>query len=426
MHAARLPRQNRIAAVPRPSYSFRMNATLIAAPMARSQQPLSTTEMRRTRELERAPRDSNCQSNRFSSDEKRWEAVLAHDAAAEGKFVYGVKTTGVYCWTTCHSRRPLRRNVEFFNTAADAGQAGFRPCKRCKPESAQNSQNELNRRTEQQIAELCRTIEANPDGVQKLNELATRAGTSPHTILRVFRKITGITPRKYADAIRLRRLKRGLKSGHDVTTAMYDAGYGSSSRLYESSAATLGMTPGAYRKGGEGMQIAYTIENSSLGKVLVGATSQGVSAIYLGDKERPLERELRAEYPNAEIRRGSGTLKTYVAQVLNHIQGKQRDLNLPLDVQATAFQRRVWEELRKIPYGSTRSYSEVAKAIGRPKAVRAVANACATNPVCITVPCHRVIGKNGRETGYRWGIERKAALLTQERKSKPQQRSART
>lgn len=393
--------------------------------MAQSQHPLATSNVRRADEPVRAAYDTNRESDHYSTDDRRWEAVLAHDAAAEGKFVYGVKTTGVYCWTTCHSRRPLRRNVEFFNTAADAEHAGFRSCKRCKPQSARNSQNELNRRTEQQIAELCRTIETNPDGVPKLQELADRTGTSPHAVARVFRKITGITPRKYADAVRLRRLKQGLKSGRDVTTAMYDAGYGSPSRLYESAAATLGMTPGAYRKGGEGMQIAYTIENSSLGKVLVGATSQGVSAIYLGDKEQPLERELRAEYPKAGIRRDGGALKTYVAQILNHLRGGQRDLNLPLDVLATAFQRRVWEELRKIPYGSTRSYSEVAKAIGRPKAVRAVANACATNPVCITVPCHRVIGKNGKESGYRWGTQRKTALLAHERENKPERKTAR-
>jgi AraC family transcriptional regulator, regulatory protein of adaptative response / methylated-DNA-[protein]-cysteine methyltransferase len=378
--------------------------------------------------MQRPARESTQQqreTNLYSTDDRRWQAVLAHDAAAEGKFVYAVKTTGVYCWTTCYSRRPLRHNVEFFTMAAEAEQAGFRPCKRCKPQFAGGGTCDAERRAAAQVAELCRAIEANPDGIPKLRELAVQAGTSPHAVLRAFRKITGITPRKYADAVRLRRLKQGLKKGSDVTTAMYDAGYGSPSRLYESAAASLGMTPGTYRKGGEGMQIAYTIENSNLGKILVGATLQGVSAIYLGDKEQPLERELRAEYPKAEIHRDAGRLKTYVGQILNHVRGNQRELNLPLDVQATAFQRRVWEELRRIPYGATRSYSDVATAIGRPRAVRAVANACATNPVCITVPCHRVIGKNGKAAGYRWGIERKNALLARESQNKPKRKPAR-
>jgi AraC family transcriptional regulator of adaptative response/methylated-DNA-[protein]-cysteine methyltransferase len=263
---------------------------------------------------------------------------------------------------------------------------------------------------------LCRAIENNPDGPVKLETLAAQIGASPHAVLRAFQKTIGVSPRQYADAVRLRRLKGHLKKGSDVTTALYEAGYGSPSRLYESASSALGMTPGTYLKGGKGMEIAYTIAPCALGRVLVAATRRGVSAVYLGNKDAPLERALQEEYPRAEIRRDSEALGGFVNKIVDHLQGAQRKLDLPIDVEATAFQRRVWEELKKIPYGATRSYSAVARAIGRPKAVRAVARACATNPVSIVVPCHRVVREDGQMAGYRWGMAKKTALLAQERK----------
>jgi AraC family transcriptional regulator of adaptative response/methylated-DNA-[protein]-cysteine methyltransferase len=231
---------------------------------------------------------------------------------------------------------------------------------------------------------------------------------------RAFRRVLRITPRQFADALRLRRLKGKLQSGADVTTALYDAGYGSASRLYERANAQLGMTPATYGKGGRGMEIAYTIEECALGKVLVAATGRGVSAVYLGNDVQPLERALKAEYPNAALRRDADSLGPWVRAIIKHLDGGERQLDLPTDVEATAFQRRVWEELRKIPYGTTRTYSQVARAIGRPAAVRAVARACAMNPVSIVVPCHRVIREDGALAGYRWGLDRKKALLEHE------------
>jgi AraC family transcriptional regulator of adaptative response/methylated-DNA-[protein]-cysteine methyltransferase len=235
----------------------------------------------------------------------------------------------------------------------------------------------------------------------------------------MFRRVIGITPRQFADAVRLRGLKGRLRSGTDVTTALYDAGYGSASRLYERANEQLGMTPATYRQGGRGMEIFYTIEKCPQGRVLVAATTRGVSAVYLGESDPPLERALRKEYPRATIHRGAGTLGPWVRAIVKHLNGNprggERQLDLPLDVEATAFQRRVWEELRKIPYGSTRSYNQVAEAMGKPTATRAVARACATNPVSIVVPCHRVVRQDGQLAGYRWGLERKKALIEQER-----------
>jgi len=229
----------------------------------------------------------------------------------------------------------------------------------------------------------------------------------------------GITPRQYADTQRMRRVKSGLRKGDNVTTALYDAGFGSSSRLYERAPSHLGMTPAAYRQGGKGMQIHYTIVSSPLGRLLVGATERGVSAVYLGDSDARLEAALRKEYPHADIQRDRSGLETWVSKILNHLRGREPHLDLPTDVQATAFQRRVWEELRRIPYGTTKTYSEVASAIGRPTAVRAVARACATNPTSIVVPCHRVVREDGNEAGYRWGLDRKRSLIASEKANVP-------
>jgi AraC family transcriptional regulator of adaptative response/methylated-DNA-[protein]-cysteine methyltransferase len=353
-----------------------------------------------------------------SHDAQRWQAVLARDSSMDAAFVYGVRSTGIYCRPSCPSRRPRREQVAFFHEPEIAEKAGFRACLRCKPSTNRNGEHADDARA---VAKLCREIELqivqSPERTLKLVDLSERAGISSHRVHRMFRKLIGITPRQFADALRLRRLKGRLQRGDSVTAALYDAGYGSASRLYEYANAQLGMTPATYRQGGRGMEIMYTIEECPQGKVLVAATERGVSAVYLGDQDRPLERALYEEYPKANIRRGSGTLGPWVRAIVKHLRGGEKHLDLPLDVEATAFQRRVWQELQKIPYGSTKTYSQVAQALGQPTAARAVARACATNPVSIVVPCHRVVRESGQLAGYRWGLDRKRALIEQERKA---------
>lgn len=350
-----------------------------------------------------------------------WHAVQSRDRGADGEFVYAVRSTGVYCRPSCPSRKPRREQVVFFPLPEAAEQRGFRACRRCRPRTVRAQDPST-----QAVARICREIESrifsNADAGSGENRLtlaalSSTAGISPHQLERAFRRVMGITPRQYADAQRMRHLKSSLRKGDDVTTALYDAGYGSSSRLYERAPSQLGMTPATYRQGGAGMQIHYTIVASPLGRLLVGATSEGISALYLGEADAALESALRKEYPRAEIRRdtsGSKNLGGWVDQILAHLRGKEPQLDLPTDVQATAFQRRVWEELRGIPYGATRTYTEVARSIGRPAAIRAVARACATNPVSVVVPCHRVVRQDGNLAGYRWGLERKQALLEHE------------
>lgn len=350
-----------------------------------------------------------------------WHAVQSRDRGADGEFVYAVRSTGVYCRPSCPSRKPRREQVVFFPLPEAAEQRGFRACRRCRPRTVRAQDPST-----QAVARICREIESrifsNADAGSGENRLtlaalSSTAGISPHQLERAFRRVMGITPRQYADAQRMRHLKSSLRKGDDVTTALYDAGYGSSSRLYERAPSHLGMTPATYRQGGAGMQIHYTIVASPLGRLLVGATSEGISALYLGEADAALESALRKEYPRAEIRRdtsGSKNLGGWVDQILAHLRGKEPQLDLPTDVQATAFQRRVWEELRRIPYGATRTYTEVARSIGRPAAIRAVARACATNPVSVVVPCHRVVRQDGNLAGYRWGLERKRALLEHE------------
>lgn len=259
------------------------------------------------------------------------------------------------------------------------------------------------------------TLASDPEARLTLAELSFSFGLKAHKVERLFQRILGITPRQFADARRMAQLKSKLRKGEKVTTAMYDAGFGSSSRLYERAPEQMGMTPATYRRGGEGMAISYTIVACPLGRVLVAATQRGVSAVYLGDSDEPLKKALMREYPRAEIRRDSAGIGSWVREIIQHLRGQEPHIDLPLDVQATAFQRRVWEELRRIPYGSTKSYTEVARAIGKPKAIRAVARACATNPVSIVVPCHRVVREDGNLAGYRWGLGRKKMLLAQER-----------
>jgi AraC family transcriptional regulator, regulatory protein of adaptative response / methylated-DNA-[protein]-cysteine methyltransferase len=349
----------------------------------------------------------------YRPEAARWRAVQSRDRTADGVFVYGVRSTGIYCRPSCPSRKPRPNQVVFFPLPEAAEQQGFRECRRCRPRTV----NLRDPRT-QAVAKVCREIDARVregnDAPVTLSALSAPLGMSPHQLERAFRSVMDITPRQYADAQRMRRLKSQLRKGDDVTTALYDAGFGSSSRLYERAPSHLGMTPATYRQGGAGMRVNYTIVDSPLGRLLVGATDRGISALYLGESDSRLETALQKEYPRAEIRRDRNGLEGWVSKILEHLRGREPNLDLPTDVQATAFQRRVWEELRRIPYGTTRTYGQVARAIGQPAAVRAVARACATNPTSVVVPCHRVVRGDGNLAGYRWGLDRKRALLEHE------------
>jgi AraC family transcriptional regulator of adaptative response/methylated-DNA-[protein]-cysteine methyltransferase len=346
---------------------------------------------------------------RVPSEEQCWQALLRRDAGRDGSFVYAVRPGGVYCRPSCASPRPRREQVEFFPLPEAAQQAGFRPCPRCRPQEARAADPRV-----EAVRALCRHIEANLEGPLTLEALGEQAGLSPCHLQRVFKRITSITPRQYADACRLGRLKARLRESKTVTTAMYEAGYGSSSRLYERAAAQLGMTPGAYRRGGRSMSLCYAVADCPLGRLLLAGTEQGISALYLGEDDGQLEATLAGEFPEAELRRDDGGLRPWLEELLEHLRGRRPHLQLPLDVQATAFQWRVWQELRKIPYGSTRTYQEIARAVGQPTAARAVARACATNPVSVVIPCHRVVRGDGSLGGYRWGLARKQKLLAGE------------
>jgi len=351
----------------------------------------------------------------------RWDAVRNRDASLDGTFVYAVRSTGIYCRPSCPARKPRRTRVLYFRSPDAAELAGYRECRRCRPRHLAGTEPDPAAKT---VALACRQIEANGEESLRLGALAKSAGLSSHQLGRAFRRVIGLTPRQYADAVRLGRFKRRLQKGDDVTTALYEAGYGSSSRLYEHSDSQLGMTPATYRRGGRGMTINFSVADCPLGRVLVAATSKGISAIYLGNSDAALERELRAEYPQAEISRRSGTHSEWVSAVVRHLAGRDTKLDLPTDVLATAFQRRVWEALRRIPYGTTRTYGQIARSLGLERGMRAVARACATNPVSIVVPCHRVIRQDGGLGGYRWGLDRKEALLERERGGKTSRRPA--
>jgi AraC family transcriptional regulator, regulatory protein of adaptative response / methylated-DNA-[protein]-cysteine methyltransferase len=335
------------------------------------------------------------------------DAVAARDRSMDGAFYYAVLSTGIYCRPSCPSKRPRRENVVFFRAREAAERAGFRPCKRCKPEAAATNQNaEL-------IEKVCRHIDAHPGEPVTLEDLGHALGMSPFYLQRTFKALTGITPRAYSDSRRLDSLKAGLREGHSVTRSLYDAGYGSSSRLYENASAQLGMTPSRYRKHGAGVTIHYAIVPSPIGQMLLGATERGICAIQFGESASTLEGKLRAEYPQAEIARSDRKLTEEVRAVREMIGGNST-VPLPLDIQATAFQRRVWEELKAIPRGATKSYSKIAADMGQPQATRAVARACATNPVAVAIPCHRVVRQDGSMGGYRWGVDRKKKLLALE------------
>ncbi|HTI03844.1 MAG TPA: bifunctional DNA-binding transcriptional regulator/O6-methylguanine-DNA methyltransferase Ada [Gemmatimonadales bacterium] len=331
---------------------------------------------------------------------ERWQAVLARDRRFDGAFVYAVRSTGIYCRPSCASRRPRRTQVTFFPIAEAAEREGYRACKRCHPAAAAGSDP-----TVALVREACRRIDAGES-----------LRTEPRRLARAFKRVLGITPRAYAEARRVERFKRELKRRKQVSPALYEAGYGSSSRVYERSDDQLGMTPATYARGGADVGIAYVTVPTSLGRMLVAATERGVCRVALGPSAGVLEEELLDEFPHARVVADrSGKLHGWVTSILAYLDGSEPDLDLPLDIRATAFQRRVWKELQRIPFGTTQTYSEIARRIGAPRATRAVAQACATNPAALIIPCHRVVRADGDLGGYRWGTERKRALLEQER-----------
>jgi AraC family transcriptional regulator of adaptative response/methylated-DNA-[protein]-cysteine methyltransferase len=336
-----------------------------------------------------------------------WQAVRTNDVRFDGAFVLGVKTTGIYCKPSCRARLPKRENVDFYPSPQMAERRGFRACKRCRPGEVGGIDPHVAK-----ILKVCEMMEG--DDLLTLDSLSASVGLSAYHLQRSFKEIIGVSPKKYAEAKRMERFKDELKDGSDVTTAMYDAGFGSSSRLYEKATEKLGMTPSVYKKGGAGMQISFTIADSELGKLLVARTERGICSVTFGDDEGSLREGLVKEFPNAEIAEDAQDLSQAVNAIIGYLAGKTRRLLLPLDLQATAFQMQVWEFLRKIPYGETRSYTEVAEALGDKKKVRAVAQACSKNRIAVVVPCHRVIAGDGRLSGYRWGVERKKKLLARE------------
>jgi AraC family transcriptional regulator of adaptative response/methylated-DNA-[protein]-cysteine methyltransferase len=341
-----------------------------------------------------------------------WRSVLERNATADGKFVYAVRTTGIYCRPSCPSRRPKAESVDFYSAPAAAERAGYRPCKRCDPRQPDR----------QRVAVLatCRYIDERCDERMTLKALGRRAGLSPFHLQRLFRKIIGVSPREYQEAQRMARFRAGVGNGSTVSGATYDAGFSSSSRLYEKSA-QLGMTPARYRNKGRGSTITFTTFASPRGQVLLAATQRGICSVTLGASAARLEAQLRAEFSAAALKRDDQLMRPFAQPIARYLAGANPDLDLPLDVHATVFQRKVWNILRSIPYGTTRSYSEIARCAGKPSAVRAVARAIATNPVALLIPCHRAIKKDGELAGYRWGVARKAALLAQEsaRKTSP-------
>src|SRR5512143_3435843 len=338
----------------------------------------------------------------------RWAAVVAREANADGSFVYSVRTTGVYCRPSCGARTPRPENVAFHATAADAEHAGFRACSRCRPDQAP-----LALQQAAMVADLCRHIEA-ADHVPSLDELATHAGLSAHHLHRVFKALTGLTPRAWAAAHRAKRMRAELDRGRSVTDAIYGAGYNSNARFYEQSNDVLGMTPSTYRAGGADTDIRFAVGLCSLGSILVAASGRGVCAILLGDDPDALARDLQDRFPRARLIGGDAQFEGLVARVVGFVEAPGIGLDLPLDVRGTAFQQRVWQALRAIPPGETASYSEIATRIGAPGSVRAVAGACAANSLAVAIPCHRVVRNDGGLSGYRWGVERKRALLDRE------------
>lgn len=338
-----------------------------------------------------------------------WQSVLDRDQSSDGTFVYAVLSTRIFCRASCPSRRPSRAGTRFFATPRDAIEAGFRACKRCKPEEFAGAQ-------VARVQHACRIIEESGGEKVSLDELSRAVGGSASHLQRSFKQVTGVSPRQYADALRLGQLKLKLREGEPITGALYEAGFGSSRGLYERAPRQLGMTPATYGRGGKGARIRFSLARCDLGFLLVAATGSGICSVALGDSEAGLEAALRHEFFAAEVEREDELLHDWLALILEMLKGREPHQSLPLDVRATAFQWRVWRELSAIGAGQTRTYSQVAQAIESPSAVRAVARACATNPVALIVPCHRVVRAGGALAGYRWGLERKEKLLEREKK----------
>jgi len=367
----------------------------MSVPALRNDQPMRAERAKRT-------------TTDFATDAARWEAVQRRDRAADGTFYYSVRTTGVYCRPSCGSRQPRRENVAFHASPAAAEKAGFRPCKRCRPTQAP-----LAERQAAAVAKACRLIER-AEEMPGLAALAQSAGMSRFHFHRVFKQVTGVTPKAYAAEHRAKRVRTALGERGSVTEAIYDAGFNSSGRFYAAASDLLGMTPRDFRAGGQGAAIRFAVGQCSLGAILVATTDKGVCAITLGDDPDALVRGLQDRFAKARLIGGDADFEKLVAKVIGFVEAPAQGLDLPLDLRGTAFQQRVWQALRKIPAGRTATYTEIARRIGRPKAVRAVAAACADNPVAVAIPCHRVVRLDGNLAGYRWGIARKRALLDKE------------
>jgi AraC family transcriptional regulator, regulatory protein of adaptative response / methylated-DNA-[protein]-cysteine methyltransferase len=352
----------------------------------------------------------------FATDAERWEAVTTRDASADGAFFYGVRTTGVFCRPSCASRLPRRENVLFFDDADTARAAGLRECKRCRPGG-------LPRELEI-VRRACAALDADPQARLTLAELGDAVHLSPFHLQRLFKRVLGVSPRQYQAARRGAALRDALTQGAGVTRASTDAGFGSSSRLYESVPAELGMAPSAYRRKGAGLTIRYASAPTPLGFVLVAATGRGICRIAFGDDAATLAAGLSADFANADRVEDTAAVAPFIAQIDAYLHGRRDPFDLPLDIAPTAFQQRVWEALQRIPYGETRSYTQIAESLGAPRAVRAVASACASNPVALAIPCHRVVQKGGSLAGYRWGLARKAALLDAEAKGRTEHGAA--